>query len=251
VFFLVEPVALPRQERLFYETIDEQAYVRYFEPFRKRQYRQVLRGLGLPAGCSHLDVGASYGWMVEVGLELGLDSLGIEPGEAAARPDVRSRIVRTSLADYAARADRRFDLVTIWHVLEHLPEPAEAMSQMRRLLKDDGRLVVAVPNAEGNMDRAALMLRRVLGSSRLMNELWYFHNANMHFFYYTPLALATLLRRAGLAQEAGYVMEAFDWRTIHQRAAGTVRRKLLQAAGPLIGASRLTGRENLIALARR
>ena len=251
VFFLVDPVARADQQALFYSTIEEAKYVRYFEPFRKAQYRQVLAGLKLPPGASHLDVGASYGWMVEVGRELGLDSLGVEPGEAPVHADVRDRVVHASLDEYAAVADRRFDLITIWHVLEHLPEPWRAVRQMRDLLNEGGCLAVAVPNANGRMYRLGLFMQRVLGSSALMNELWYFHNPNMHYFYYTPRALGILLNAAGLTQDARFTMEAFDWTTIYQRVDGAVPRQLLQSVGPLISSSRFTRRENLIALARR
>jgi 2-polyprenyl-3-methyl-5-hydroxy-6-metoxy-1,4-benzoquinol methylase len=125
---VVDAVAQPDQAALFYATIDEARYVDYFEPFRKGQYRQVVGALKLPSGATHLDVGASYGWMVEVGLELGLDSAGIEPGKAVPTAEtVRHRIQRASLEDFAASTDRRFDLITLWHVLEHLPEPRRAL----------------------------------------------------------------------------------------------------------------------------
>jgi len=41
---------------------------------------------------------------------------------------------------------RRFDVVTLWHVLEHLHEPSSALNQIRRLLASGGILAVAVPN---------------------------------------------------------------------------------------------------------
>jgi 2-polyprenyl-3-methyl-5-hydroxy-6-metoxy-1,4-benzoquinol methylase len=252
VFFVSDPLTRDDQATLFYSTIDERRYVSYFEPFRKGQYRQVLGGLSLAKGSSHLDVGASYGWMVEVGLELGLDSVGIEPGDAPVpEAEVRRRVERRSLEEYAATAARRFDLITIWHVLEHLPRPLEAVRLLRGLLAEEGRLLVAVPNAEGWMYHLALIFQRALRSPRLMEELWYFHNPNMHFLYYTAGALEGLLRRAGLAPERHSTMEAFDWTTIHQRVERRLPRQGLRFLGPLIAFSGFTRRENLIAIARR
>jgi SAM-dependent methyltransferase len=247
---VVNAVAHPDQAALFYATIDEERYVEYFEPFRKGQYRHVVGALKLPAGATHLDVGASYGWMVEVGQELGLDSHGIEPGEAAPTAEaVRPRIRRASLEDFAAGEGRRFDLITLWHVLEHLPEPRRALELLRGLLADGGRLLIAVPNAEGRLYRAGLLLQRTLRRPELMNELWYFHNPNMHFYYYTPRSLAELVRRSGLALCEQSVIEAFDWRTIYSRVLLPLPRLLLRTVGPLLARSRFTGRENLITVA--
>jgi len=251
VFFVVDAVAKPDQAALFYSTIDEARYVAYFEPFRKGQYRRVVGALKLRPGARHLDVGASYGWMVEVGQELGLDSTGIEPGEAVPTAEaVRHRVRRASLEDFAAEGGR-FDLITLWHVLEHLPEPRRALELLRELLAAGGRLLIAVPNAEGRLYRAGIFLERALRRPELMNELWYFHNPNMHFYYYTPRALAELVRRSDLGLREQATLEAFDWRTIHGRVSSPVPRLLLRAIGPWLAWSRLTGRENLITVAGR
>jgi hypothetical protein len=52
---------------------------------------------------------------------------------------------------------------------------------------------------------------------RLMNELFYFHNPNMHFFYFNLTSVTKLLQRFGLRVCAAETIEAFEWITIHQR----------------------------------
>src|SRR5271165_6944684 len=164
----------PSQESLFYSTIDEQRYCEYFAPFRSGQYRQILSQLHVTPGASLLDVGASYGWMVQVGLDLGLDGHGLEPGDATFPPHLADRIVRESLESYAKSANRKFDVITIWHVLEHLPDPVGALSQMYELLKDGGTLVIAVPNSGGRMFRLALIVKALTGRTWLLQQLFYF-----------------------------------------------------------------------------
>jgi 2-polyprenyl-3-methyl-5-hydroxy-6-metoxy-1,4-benzoquinol methylase len=164
------------QASLFYSTIDEQKFAAYFEPFRSRQYRYILKKLGLRPGSSLLDVGASYGWMVRAGVELGLDSCGLEPGVVTSDVNLAKRIERSSLEEYARTTTRRFDVITIWHTLEHLQEPLEAMSQMAQLLNPGGYLVVAVPTTDGWMFRLGLLLQKLLRRPELLNELFYFHN---------------------------------------------------------------------------
>jgi SAM-dependent methyltransferase len=250
VYFVDDNELTPQeQEKLFYSTIDERKYTGYFELFRKRQYYGVLESLKLKRGSSHLDVGASYGWMVEVGLDLGLDSYGLEPGDARYKRALTGRIIRASLQDYVPR--RSFDLVTIWHVLEHLPEPAAAIQQLANLVADGGRLVIAVPTAEGRMFKLGLLTAKLFKSTRILNELFYFHNPNMHFFYYTENSVRELLRQVGLTVVTAQTIEAFDWTTIAQRVDSPVRRTILRLAGPFLAWSRFTSLENLIVVARK
>ena len=237
-------------ERGFYSTVDEEAYTAYFQPFRKKQYAEALGGLGLRPGDSLLDVGASYGWLVEVALERGIDAWGVEPGEAMPAPAVADRIARGTLAGHAAGAPRRYDAVTLWHVLEHTSDPAAAVRQAAGLLKPGGRILVAVPNAEGRLFRLSLLARR-LGQPALVNALFYFDNPNMHRFYFTPRALERLLAAEGLQPVATSATEAFDWTAMHRRVAPGLRKLAVRAAGPAVGALRLTSRENLIVTARR
>ena len=239
------------QESLFYSTIDESCYVEYFRPFRSSQYRHVLGKLAPGSGRAHLDIGTSYGWMVEVGLDLGLDSYGIEPGDARYDPLVDGRILRTSLHDYWRKRTRQFDVVTAWHVLEHFPEPLAALRQMRDLLADGGSLVLAVPTSSGRMFQLAVLLYRALGSQRLIDELFYSHNPNMHFTYPNLASLAFMLQQADLEVVQHETMESFDWTTIWKRAHTKLSRGVLKWAGPALKMSGFTRAENLVVVSRK
>ena len=250
VYFTPNAVAAVGQERLFYEEIDEARYRGYFEPFRKRQYREVLRSLNAAPGASLLDVGASYGWMVEVALELGFDAYGLEPGEAPPAPGVAPRIARASLETFARDRTRAYDVVTLWHVLEHLEAPLAGLETIAGLVAPGGRLVVAVPNNEGRLFRIASALER-LGLKSLIGELFYWDNPNMHVFYYGPRSLALLLESSGFTPARTATMESFDWPAMHRRMTRPAMRLMMRAAGPFLAASRLTARENLVIDARR
>ena len=56
-----------------------------------------------------------------------------------------------------------FNVITLWHVLEHIHRLSENMEAIVRLLKDDGKLIIAVPNHESY---DAQTLRRILGCIR-------------------------------------------------------------------------------------
>jgi len=90
-----------------------------------------------------------------------------------------------------------------------------------------------------------------LGYGRLMEELWYTHNPNMHRYYPTLEALRHLLAQAGLYIVEAYTLDAFDWRRIWRRSTSPVGRAVLRAAGPAVQRSGFTGRENLVVVAQR
>jgi SAM-dependent methyltransferase len=79
-----------------------------------------------------------------------------------------------------------FDLVTLWHVLEHLPDPFAAVQCCSRLLRDDGLLVVEVPNLESWQSRAAGVMAFHLDPPR-------------HVLQFTSAALQALCARNGLS----------------------------------------------------
>jgi SAM-dependent methyltransferase len=249
VFIAREESVSPEQDRQFHQAVDERRYVGYFEPFRKDQYRQVLGRLDLATGQRLLDVGASYGWMVDVALELGLDGHGIEPSPMTYEPRLHGRIARRTLEEHAAQAAERYDVITIWHVLEHLRDPTEAARQLRDLLQDGGTVVIAVPNARGRMHKLGVALAK-FGSRRLVEELWYTHNPNMHRYYPTRDALGFILGAADLQIVESYTLDAFDWRRLWTRSTNRPGRMLLRTLGPVLHYSRLTATENLIAFAK-
>jgi SAM-dependent methyltransferase len=242
--------ASPDQDTQFHAGVDEARYVDYFEPFRKSQYRHVLSRLPIKRGDLLLDIGASYGWLVEVGIELGLDAYGLEPSPMDYDPLLADRIVCRTLHEHASCADRPYDLVTLWHVLEHLRDPFEAAREIAGLLASDGLVVIAVPNAEGSMYRVGARLTKSLGYGRLMEELWYTHNPNMHRYYPTLESVRQLLAQAKLCIVESYTLDAFDWRRIWRRSTSPVGRAVLRAAGPVLHRSRFTRRENLIVVAQ-
>ena len=76
------------------------------------------------------------------------------------------------------------DIVTMWEVLEHLPEPLRGLQTVARLLKPDGVLLLSTPNAQA-------------WQARLWGKWWYGWDIPRHLYVFTPPALHRLLTRAG------------------------------------------------------
>lgn len=106
----------------------------------------------LKPGSRVLDVGAGAGFFPYVLQSRGFDVHGIEPNEGFCRWGCDTLGVRVQsgfLQDFDFTTEP-FDLITLNHVLEHLPDPGGALAILRSWLKADGKLVVEVPNVESH-----------------------------------------------------------------------------------------------------
>ena len=87
----------------------------------------------------------------------------------------------------------RFDAVRLNHVLEHTQDPLRELRQARRIVADDGVLLVGVPNVAG------LSIRLKSWQSRLglKRRCWKHYGALHHLWFFTPATLAALVEAAG------------------------------------------------------
>lgn len=101
---------------------------------------------GLPVG-KLLDIGCGVGdFLVDVQKQ-GWDVHGVEPSDAAKRiAETRLGLLPKSPSEYSSFDDHSFDVITMWHVLEHIDDLHFQTSEIVRLLKPGGRLVIALPN---------------------------------------------------------------------------------------------------------
>ena len=162
---------------------------RELDPGDRSAKRKSKRFRWLPAdgrGRSVLDVGCGSGYDLIRLRASGWSVAGVEadPG-AAARARAQGLDVRTGLLAGADFSDGAFDRVVMMHVLEHLHDPLATLREVRRVLKPDGRVVIAVPN-----------LASV--NAWLFGPYWYNLEAPRHLLFPEPGSLDALLRRAGL-----------------------------------------------------
>jgi 2-polyprenyl-3-methyl-5-hydroxy-6-metoxy-1,4-benzoquinol methylase len=104
----------------------------------------------LQRGHRILDAGAGGGEVVYVLRALGFDAAGLEPDERYAR-HAREALgvpVTTGFVQDAAFACGSFDVVTMYHALEHVEDPTAILSRLRSWMTDRGVLLIEVPNVE-------------------------------------------------------------------------------------------------------
>jgi 2-polyprenyl-3-methyl-5-hydroxy-6-metoxy-1,4-benzoquinol methylase len=149
-----------------------------------RQRLELVRALAAPPA-RLLDAGAGRGRFVAAARHAGYDALGIEP---AVRGPAPPQVERVGIED-AGIEPGSVDVVTLWHVLEHLDQPAAALDRIASWLRPGGGLVVGVPNL------ASLQ-------SRIGGERWYHLDVPRHRVHFTPDGLHALLRSRGFTVQA-------------------------------------------------
>jgi len=132
-----------------------------------------------------LDVGCSVGILLDVAGHNGFEVKGVEFSRWASEFARQQGfdVVTGGLIE-AAYPEKSFDVVVMNHVLEHIPEPLEVIVEIRRILKDDGLLVIGVPNFGSHM-------------AQLMKGKWFSLMPDQHIWQFTRESLVKLLRMAG------------------------------------------------------
>jgi 2-polyprenyl-3-methyl-5-hydroxy-6-metoxy-1,4-benzoquinol methylase len=151
---------------------------------------------GLRAG-SLLDVGCATGSFLSVAKAAGWDCRGVEVSAfaaAQARERTGCEVFSGRLED-APFGSAAFDVITMWDLLEHLPDPLSGLKTARRLLKPSGLLLVNTPNENSLLRLVARFLHRGSGGriTAPLNRLYH----RYHIYYFAAETLSVLFRRAG------------------------------------------------------
>jgi len=144
--------------REFYALRYRRVYKRSAEPLRRHAYRESGRALQrfehirayVQPGAKTLDVGCGAGFFPFVMRYAGADAWGLEPNEAYAGWGQRmlDLHIQPGFVQDLEPQGGSFDVITMFHVLEHLSDPGAALSRLHACLANDGVLVVEVPNIE-------------------------------------------------------------------------------------------------------
>lgn len=97
-----------------------------------------------------LDVGSGNGKFLKIMKDAGFDIVGVEPSCSAAKVSQENFGIMPINKDLpeADLGSRKFDVVTLWHVLEHVEDLNNYIVKIKNIVEDDGVLIVAVPNID-------------------------------------------------------------------------------------------------------
>jgi len=164
---------------------------------RKQHFNRLLKHAGVPGRL--LDVGCGCGFFLKLAQEAGWEAIGVDLNPKAityAKERLRVNALLGDLRDIHF-PDGSFNLVTLWNVLDHVSDPVNLLLEVHRVLNDDGRVLIRIPNADWHYLnlRLASFLRH-LGWSKVFEErphiIFIFHQTN-----FSPFNLRLALNRSG------------------------------------------------------
>lgn len=98
-------------------------------------------------GTSLLDIGSGTGHFLNATIQAGFKATGLEPDEDAVKfAKSEFGLDLQEIQNLYTLPDKQFDVLTMWHVLEHVYDLKEDIEQISRVMKDDAVLFIAVPN---------------------------------------------------------------------------------------------------------
>ncbi len=116
------------------------------------KYNQIARYFNKPGKV--LDIGSGLGEVLSVFQGNNWDCLGVETNKFAAdysRKTFKLNIINKSIHDFEPQD--KFDVIMLWGVLEHLYKPLVLLERVRKLLKENGVLLLEVPSADSVLVR--------------------------------------------------------------------------------------------------
>ena len=168
---------------------------------------EISKGhFGKLKGLSVFDVGFGFAQALLYFRDKGMEACGLEPSREGVEY-AKSQgldVYQAGIEDFSCVGSRRFDIVTLLNVLEHLRAPAETLVNIKnKLIKPNGLLVIDVPNEFNDFQTAA--------NAEFKLKEWWVCPPN-HINYFSVSSLSRLLDKCGykvIHREASFPLEMF------------------------------------------
>lgn len=148
----------------------------------RRRIRLLQNAAGNQSGKRLLDIGCGEGTFLLAAKAKGWSVAGTEMNPSSALS--AGLVIYSQLSEVRALAP--FDCITLWHSLEHMPDPRATLQEARSLLSPDGIVIIAVPDAGGLQ-------------ARIFGPKWLHLDVPRHLYHFTRRSLDKLLRHEGFA----------------------------------------------------
>jgi SAM-dependent methyltransferase len=154
---------------------------------RVRSFHNALNKLSrhLPSpGAKVLDIGTAGGAFLEAATAFGYDAWGMEPSRfLVEKGKARGLKIEQGTIESHSFPPESFDMVSLWDVLEHVPEPRQALVEIRKLLKPEGVLLINYPDIDTWQARLA------------GKRFWWL--ISVHLQHFSPSTIREICRGSG------------------------------------------------------
>lgn len=138
---------------------------------------------------SLLEIGAGTGAFLHKAVVSGWSVTGLEPDEGARKICMDKYGLQTDAPEKLFELPpKKYDAVTMWHVLEHVHQLHEYMDQIKRVLKQEGVALIALPNYTSK-------------DAQQYKEYWAAYDVPRHLYHFAPPAMGKLVEQHGLKLE--------------------------------------------------
>lgn len=163
-------------------TFSDKLY-QYVKKYSLRKKVALIEGYGAKTK-TLLDVGAGTGDFLKAAAQAGWKISGTEPSELARkRAGEKGISLKTHLED---TGQARFERITLWHVLEHMPDLNKQITELVARLEDKGTLIVAVPNYKSK-------------DAAYYGRHWAAYDVPRHLWHFSRNSIERLFSKEGLA----------------------------------------------------
>lgn len=132
---------------------------------------------------SILDIGAGTGDFLATAKASGWEITGVEPNENAKNLAISKGVsFKNSIESIE---NQQFDVITMWHVLEHVPDIEHQIRELKRLLKPDGTIIIAVPNFKSY-------------DAKYYGPFWAAYDVPRHLWHFSKISIDKLVSRENM-----------------------------------------------------
>jgi 2-polyprenyl-3-methyl-5-hydroxy-6-metoxy-1,4-benzoquinol methylase len=141
------------------------------------------------SGRKLLDIGCGTGDFITLCKKSGWDVLGVEPNQKPREFAIRNHQVDViDEPGLAIITEPSFDVITLWHVLEHVYRLEERMVKIKQILKKNGTLVIAVPNSNS-------------WDAKHYKKFWAAYDLPRHIYHFSSNTMLLLANNFGFSIE--------------------------------------------------
>jgi len=153
-----------------------------------KQKERLLTGLKTEK--TILDIGCGTGDFLKYLSDNNWDVRGLEPDEGARKLSLQKLPGKIfPIESFNTQKESSFGIITMWHVLEHVSEINEYMIQLNKLLKQDGRLIIALPNPDSK-------------DAEIYKEHWAAYDVPRHLYHFSKTNIVDLAKKHGFKIES-------------------------------------------------